>query len=130
VLETFAFAHRAARLMLVLAMLAPAAATVRAQSAITNSGGAGMIGSPGAGALGGDGAGMIGGPAAHAGTRGTGTVTLPDNQPHNPAPSPPVGAGYGTPGNVGNTGNASNSGVGAGVQSDITTGIPTSPNMR
>lgn len=87
-----------------------------------------MIGGSGAGTLGGDGAGMIGGPAASAGLNGSGIVNLPNNQPHNPAPPPPVGAGYGTPGNVGNLGNASNNGVGAGVQSDIRTGIPTSPN--
>jgi hypothetical protein len=84
----------------------------------------------GSGAIGGAGAGMIGGPAASAGLNGTGVVKLPSNQPHNPASPPPVGAGYGTPGNVGNTGSSSNSGVGAGVQSDITTGIQTSPNMR
>jgi hypothetical protein len=75
-------------------------------------------------------AGMIGGPSASEGIRGGGVVRLPSNQPHNPAPAPPVGAGYGTPGNVGNLGPASSSGVGAGVQSDITTGIPTSPNTR
>lgn len=89
-----------------------------------------MIGNDGAGALGGSGAGMIGGPGATAGTRGSGVVRLPDNQPHNPASAPPVGAGYGTPGNLGNLGNSSNSGVGAGVESDIRTGIPTSPNVR
>ncbi len=72
---------------------------------------------------------MIGGPAASAGTRGTGVIPL-DNQPHNPAPPPPVGAGYGTPGNVGNLGPASNSGTGSGVESDIRTGIATSPNTR
>lgn len=72
---------------------------------------------------------MIGGPSADAGTRGTGVIKL-HNQPHNPAPPPPVGAGYGTPGNTGNLGPASNSGVGAGVENDIRTGIVTSPNMR
>lgn len=76
------------------------------------------------------GAGMIGGPAATAGTRGSGVVQLPDNQPHNPAPPPPLGAGYGTPGNVGNLGNSSNSGAGAGVENDIRTGVPTSPNVQ
>lgn len=86
--------------------------------------------SGGAGALSGDGGGMIGGPSASEGVTGSGVVQLPSNQPHNPAPPPPVGAGYGTPGNVGNLGPASNSAVGAGVESDITTGIPTSPNMR
>lgn len=89
-----------------------------------------MIGGDGAGALGGSGAGMIGGPGATAGTRGSGVVQLPANQPHDPAPPPPVGAGYGTPGNVGNLGDRSNSAVGAGVESDIRTGIPTSPNAR
>jgi hypothetical protein len=72
---------------------------------------------------------MIGGPAAHAGTRGSGVIKL-HNQPHNPAPPPPVGAGYGTPGNTGNLGSTSNSGVGAGVENDIRTGIVTSPNTR
>jgi hypothetical protein len=71
---------------------------------------------------------MIGGPGASAGLRGTGIINL-SNQPHNPAPAPPVGAGYGTPGNVGNIGPTSNSGAGTGVQSDISTGIHTSPNM-
>ena len=91
-----------------------------AQSTESNSGGAGAINSGGAG--------MIGGPAASAGLKGSGVVKLPDNPPHNPIPSPGVGAGYGTPGDVGNQGNTSNSGVGAGVQSDIHTGIQTSPN--
>lgn len=91
--------------------------------------GAGMIGGGGVGALSSGGAGMIGGPGARSGTRGGAVVQLPDNQPHNPAPPPPVGAGYGTPGNVGNLGAASNSGVGAGVLSDIHSGIPTSPNL-
>jgi hypothetical protein len=83
----------------------------------------------GAGAINSDGAGMIGGPSAGAGTRGTGTIKL-HNQPHNPAPALPTGAGYGTPGNAGNTGATSNSGTGAGVESDIHSGIPTSPNTR
>lgn len=90
-----------------------------AQSTIDSSGGAGALGG---------GAGMIGGPAASAGLHGSGVVTLPNNQPHNPAPPPPVGAGYGTPGNAGNLGNASNTGVGPGVQSDIRSGIATTPN--
>jgi len=111
-----------------LALGAPASPAL-AQSTTYSSGGAGMIDGGGAGGLGSDGAGMIGGPAAKAGITGGGVVTLPDNQPHNPAPPPPVGAGYGTPGNVGNTGASSASGVGAGVQSDIRAGIPTSPNV-
>jgi hypothetical protein len=85
--------------------------------------------SGGAGAISNGGAGMIGGPAASAGTRGTGVIRL-HNQPHNPIPSPPTGAGYGTPGNTGNLGPTSNSGTGTGVESDIRTGITTSPNMR
>jgi hypothetical protein len=105
-----------------LVMASPAFAPLPAfaQATESNSGGAGAINSGGAG--------MIGGPAASAGLKGTGVVKLPDNQPHNATPSPGVGAGYGTPGNVGNTGDASNSGVGAGVQSDIRTGVKTSPN--
>jgi hypothetical protein len=94
-----------------------------------SSGGAGALGGGGAGALSDGGAGMIGGPAAKAGTRGTGVIKL-HNQPYNPAPSPPVGAGYGTPGNTGNLGPTSNSGVGTGVENDIRTGIVTSPNTR
>ena len=94
-----------------------------------NSGGSGSLGGGNAGALGAGGAGMIGGTAAHAGTHGTGVIKL-HNQPHNPAPPPPVGAGYGTPGNTGNLGSTSNSGVGAGVENDIRTGIVTSPNTR
>jgi len=100
---------------------------VRAQT--YNSGGSGSLGGGNAGALGAGGAGMIGGPAAHAGTRGSGVIKL-HNQPHNPAPPPPVGAGYGTPGNTGNLGSTSNSGVGAGVENDNRTGIVTSPNTR
>jgi hypothetical protein len=73
---------------------------------------------------------MIGGPAARAGTTGTGVIELPSNQPNNPAPPPPIGAGYGTPGNAGNRGPASSPGVGAGVESDIRAGIETSPNTR
>jgi hypothetical protein len=110
---------RAAGVLSFLAALA--LATTALAQATTNSSG-------GAGALGGDGAGMIGGPAASAGLHGSGVVSLPNNQPQNPALPPPVGAGYGTPGNVGNLGNASNAGVGAGVQSDIHSGIPTTPN--
>ena len=106
---------------LVLASSAFAQSPAFAQATESNSGG-------GAGAITGGGAGMIGGPAASAGLKGTGVVKLPDNQPHNPTTTPGVGAGYGTPGNVGNVGNTSNSGVGAGVQSDIHTGIPTSPH--
>jgi hypothetical protein len=87
-----------------------------------------MIDGGGAGALSGDGAGMIGGPSASAGLNGGSVDKLPSNQPHNAASPPPVGAGYGTPGNVGNLGATSNSGVGAGVESDIRTGIQTSPN--
>jgi hypothetical protein len=83
----------------------------------------------GAGAIDSGGAGMIGGPSATAGTRGTGVIKLHD-QPHNPAPPPPTGAGYGTPGNAGNNGITSNSGTGTGVESDIRTGITTSPNTR
>jgi hypothetical protein len=96
-----------------------AAAPVHAQ--INSTGGAGAIDSGGAG--------MIGGPGASAGTRGTGVIKL-HNQPHNPTPSPPTGAGYGTPGNTGNTGPTSDSGTGAGVESDIRSGITTSPNTR
>ena len=91
--------------------------------------GGGMIGGGGAGSLTAPGEGLIGGPAAGAGTKGTGVIDL-RNQPHNPAPPPPVGAGYGTPGNAGNLGASSNSGTGAGVENDIRTGVPTSPNMR
>jgi hypothetical protein len=92
-----------------------------AQLSELNTGGVGAIDSGGLG--------MIGGPAAREGLEGTGVIKLPDNQPHNPIPEPGVGAGYGTPGNVGNTGITSNSGVGAGVESDIRTGIQTTPNM-
>jgi hypothetical protein len=99
-----------------------------AQSTTYSSGGAGMINGGGPGALSGDGAGMIGGPSARAGLNGGSVDKLPSNQPHNPAPPPPVGAGYGTPGNAGNLGATSNSGVGAGVESDIRTGVQTSPN--
>lgn len=109
------------------AALAATALPVRAQ--INSTGGGGALGGGNAGALSDGGAGMIGGPAAHAGTRGSGVIRL-HNQPHNPAPPPPVGAGYGTPGNTGNLGPASNSGVGAGVESDIRSGIVTSPNTR
>ncbi|HEY1505856.1 MAG TPA: hypothetical protein VGF92_16240 [Stellaceae bacterium] len=110
------------------------AATIVAGSAvahaqINSTGGGGALGGGNAGAIGGGGAGMIGGPAAHAGTRGTGVITL-HNQPHNPASPPPAGAGYGTPGNTGNLGPTSNSGVGTGVENDVRTGIVTSPNMR
>jgi hypothetical protein len=103
------------------------AAPLHAQT--NSTGGTGALGGGNAGALSDGGAGMIGGRAAQAGTRGTGVIKL-HNQPHNPAPPPPVGAGYGTPGNTGNFGPASNSGVGAGVENDIRTGIVTSPNMR
>ena len=106
-----------------------AAATPSAPAQTNSTGGAGALGGGNAGAPGDGGAGMIGGPAAHAGTRGSGVIEL-DNQPHNPAPPPPVGAGYGTPGNTGNIGPASNSGAGTGVESDIRSGIVTSPNMR
>jgi hypothetical protein len=88
----------------------------------------GMIGGGGAGALTAPREGMIGGPAASAGTRGTGVIRL-RNQPRNPTPPPPVGAGYGTPGNVGNFGQGNNFGTGAGVEHDIRTGVPTSPNV-
>ena len=94
-----------------------------------NTGGGGALGGGNAGALSNGGAGMIGGPSAQAGTRGTAVIEL-HNQPRNPALPPPVGAGYGTPGNTGNLGPTSNSGVGAGVENDIRTGIVTSPNMR
>jgi hypothetical protein len=91
-------------------MIAAAApATAQLYKAQTNSTG-------GAGAIDSGGAGMIGGPSATAGTRGT--------------PPPPTGAGYGTPGNAGNNGITSNSGTGTGVESDIRTGITTSPNTR
>jgi hypothetical protein len=88
-----------------------------------------QISTGGAGAINSGGAGMIGGPGASAGTRGAGVIKL-HNQPHNPTPSPPTGAGYGTPGNTGNLGATSNSGTGTGVENDIRTGITTSPNMR
>jgi hypothetical protein len=114
-----------------IALLAAALALpALAQSTLNNSGGAGMIGAGGVGALSGDGAGMIGRPSARAGITGSDVVQLPSNQPHDSAPPPPVGAGYGTPGNAGNLGAASNSGVGAGVESDIRSGIATTPNMR
>jgi hypothetical protein len=115
---TRAFKQNIATTALAAAIFA-AAAPAHAQ---TNSTG-------GAGAINSGGAGMIGGPAASAGTRGTGVIKL-HNQPHNPTPSPPTGAGYGTPGNTGNLGPASNSGTGTGVENDIRTGITTSPNMR
>lgn len=119
---------RTIRLGGVAFLLAVAAASpALAQSTSDSNGGGWMMSGPGA--LGGSGAGMIGGPGSSAGVRGSGVVQLPNNQPHNSAPPPPVGAGYGTPGNVGNLGPASNSGVGAGVQNDIRTGIPTSPNV-
>ena len=105
------------------------AASPLAHAQLNTTGGAGALGGGDAGALSDGGAGMIGGPAAHAGTRGTGVIKL-HNQSHNAAPAPPVGAGYGTPGNTGNLGPTSNSGVGAGVENDIRTGIVTSPNMR
>jgi len=100
-----------------------------AHAQINSTGGGGALGGGNAGALSGDGLGMIGGPSAGAGTRGTGVIKL-HNQPDNPAPPPPTGAGYGTPGNTGNLGPGSNSGVGTGVENDIRTGIVTSPNMR
>ena len=107
-----------------IALIVAVALALPALAQTNNSGGAGMIGG-GSGALSGDGAGMIDGPGARAGVTGTGVVHLPNNQPHNPTPPTPTGAGYGTPGNAGNLGPTSNSGVGAGVQSDIRTGIPT-----
>jgi len=113
----------------VLAAAALIAAASLSAAQTNSTGGAGAISGGGAGALSHDGAGMIGGPAATAGTRGSGVIEL-DNQPHNPAPAPPVGAGYGTPGNVGNLGPASNSGTGSGIESDIRNGIVTRPNTR
>ena len=115
--------------MAIAALAAAIAVAPLAHSQTNSTGGAGALGGGNAGALGGEGAGMIGGSGAGAGLRDTGVIDL-SNQPHNPAAPPPVGAGYGTPGNVGNLGPGSNFGVGAGVQSDITTGIATSPNMR
>ncbi len=100
-----------------------------AHAQINSTGGGGALGGGNAGALSGGGRGMIGGPSAHAGTRGTGVIEM-NNQPNNPAPPPPVGSGYGTPGNTGNLGPTSNSGVGTGVENDIRTGIVTSPNTR
>ena len=111
-----------------IALVVAVALVLPARAQTNNSGGAGMIGG-GIGALSGDGAGMIDGPGAKAGVTGTGVVHLPSNQPHNPIPPTPIGAGYGTPGNAGNVGPTSNSGVGAGVQSDIRTGVKTSPNL-
>lgn len=106
------------------------AATPMVHAQTYSTGGAGALGGGGAGALSDDGLGMIGGPAADAGLRGTGVIKLHNDRPINPAPAPPTGAGYGTPGNTGNLGPGSNSGVGAGVENDIRTGITTSPNMR
>lgn len=87
-------------------------------------------GTGGAGAITAGGAGMLGNPSAGAGLANMGVIRLTDDQSHRPASTPPVGAGYGTPGNAGNLGDASNSGTGAGVESDIRSGIPTSPNQR
>lgn len=80
----------------------------------------------GAGALGSSGAGMIGGSAAASGTKATGVIALPPQIA--PSYAPPVGAGYGTPGGTASLGDASNSGVGAGVQSDIRSGLAKPPS--
>jgi hypothetical protein len=90
--------------------------------------GSGMLG--GAGTIqGSGGAGLIGSPAAEAGLAPTPVIRVP--QPEiTPAPPPPMGAGYGTPAYGASLGAASNSGVGAGVESDIRSGIGVTPPTR